>query len=301
MGKQAAALLRPHLDLSSRHAAKLEQGVHGARSTGRIHSLRTLDKYVGALKLAGEWARREHGLRQLSALTVEQARAYLEHRAARGIGQKQLDADRVALEFVTGPDSLRRVAAQAAPPLAGRAYTPLQVERVGGAQSETNALATRIAYEAGLRGHELLTLRRADEARPSGHRTWHRDRFLGREGVRYVVTGKGGLRREVLLSRDTAALLEARRLATPREVVDRGVVYAQVYDLNGGNRWAVSFSAASRRELGWSAGAHGLRHAYAQERMRELRERGLTYHAARLLVSQELGHFRGEIVETYLR
>jgi integrase len=193
--------------------------------------------------------------------------------------------------------------------LTSRFYTPLQVERVMRCQTESNALATRIAYEAGLRAHELLTLRRAGEDRPSGHRRWRPERFLGRDGVRYVVTGKGGLKREVLLSRETAALLEARRLAAPREVRDRGVRYASIYDLNGGNRWAVSFSDASERALNWSRGAHGLRHSYAQERMRELqglrdsagRPAGLPYRDAKEVVSQELGHFRAEIVETYLR
>ncbi|MGH8490682.1 MAG: hypothetical protein ACREXS_17910 [Gammaproteobacteria bacterium] len=55
------------------------------------------------------------------------------------------------------------------------------------------------------------------------------------------------------------------------------------------------------RALGWSTGAHGLRHAYAQERMCELQAHGKSYNLARELVSQELGHFRGDIVEVYLR
>jgi integrase len=301
MDEQAAAILRQHLDLSSRHAAKLDLAIQGSRSTGRIHSLRTFDKYASCLELAGEWAKAHHGLRHLSALTPEQAQEYLEHRTAEGIGQKQLDADRNALEFITGKGRLERVAALTQSKLSGRAYTPAQVDMVQRCQSELNALSTRIAYEAGLRAHELLTLRRTGEERPSGHRTWRPERFDGREGVRYVVTGKGGLKREVLLSRETAERLEARRLAAPREILDRGVRYLQVYDISGGNRWAVSFSAASERALGWSTGAHGLRHSYAQERMRELAYPRMEYYRAREVVSQEMGHFRGEIVETYLR
>lgn len=301
MEEQAAGVLRQHLDLSSRHAAKIEAGVKGTRSSGRIHSLETFEKYSNCLKLAGEWARDAHGLRHLSQMTAGQAQEYLEHRAAGGVGQKQLDADRNALEFLVGKDSLERVVSLAKAAPKGRAYTPWQAVAVMRAQDAQNALATRIAHEAGLRGHELLTLRRAGEARPSKHRSWRPERFAGREGVRYVVTGKGGLRREVLLSHETAERLEARRLDAPREVADRGVRYAQVYDVNGGNRWSSSFTAASRRALGWSAGAHGLRHAYAQERMEELLGLGFRYHEARDILSQELGHFRGDIVETYLR
>ena len=59
-------------------------------------------------------------------------------------------------------------------------------------------------------------------------------------------------------------------------------------------------SAASERVLGWSTGAHGLRHSYAQERMAEL-QASLSRDAALTTVSQEMGHFRPEITETYLR
>lgn len=53
--------------------------------------------------------------------------------------------------------------------------------------------------------------------------------------------------------------------------------------------------------MGRSTGAHGLRHSYAQERMTELQNRGLSRDAALETVSQEMGHFRPEITETYLR
>jgi integrase len=310
MAEQAAALLRQYLDLSSRHAAKLELAVRGGGSTGRIHGLRTFEKYRASLRQAGEWVREHQGLRHLSELTPEQAQAYLEHRAASKIGQRHLDIERRVLEFVTGPGSLQRVIAGASRPVAGsRLYTTSQVEMIQRAQTEANALATAIAYEAGLRAHELLTLRRSGEDQASPHRRWRAERFAGRDGVRYVVTGKGGLKRDVLLSPETAARLEARRLDASRDVVDRGIRYQQVYDLNGGNRWAASFSAASERALGWSRGAHGLRHSYAQERLRELqglrtpdgKPAGLRYREAKQIVSQELGHFRADIVNAYLR
>lgn len=48
-------------------------------------------------------------------------------------------------------------------------------------------------------------------------------------------------------------------------------------------------------------GKGGLRHSYAQKSMDELQGQGKHYRHARELVSQELGHFRGDIVEVYLR
>jgi integrase len=124
-------------------------------------------------------------------------------------------------------------------------YTPTQVERIAHAQSEANSLATRLAYHAGLRAHELLTLRPAGERAASNHRQWSAERFTGREGVRYTVVGKGGLVRQVVLSRELATALEARRLVEPRLVIDRGVRYSLHYDIGGGRTWSQSFSPAT--------------------------------------------------------
>ena len=107
--------------------------------------------------------------------------------------------------------------------------------------------------------------------------------------------------REVALPRDLANRLESRRLDEPQRVTDRGIYYQQLYNLGAGKAWSQSVGDASTRALGWSTGAHGLRHAYAQERMKELQNQGKNYYAAREIVSQELGHFRGDVVETYLR
>lgn len=300
MAQQAPAVLKKHLDLTSRHEAKLNNTLHGSQSTGRIHSLRTYHKYADALKHAGQWAKDAHGLRYLDTLTADQAREYLTTRAASGISQKQLDADRIAMGFIVG--KLERVYSTVTPDTGTRAYTHDQARAIAAAQTPRNALATAIAYTAGLRAHELLTLRRADTAdHASAHRSWHPDRFTGRSGERYLVTGKGGLVREVLIPEKLAARLETRALATPRTVTDRGIHYTQRYDLAGGNAWSRSTTDAAERALGWSTGAHGLRHAYAQQRLSELQGQGKNYAEAREIVSQEMGHFRGDVVEVYLR
>ena len=62
-----------------------------------------------------------------------------------------------------------------------------------------------------------------------------------------------------------------------------------------------SFSKAAKRVLGWSEGAHGVRHAFAQERMDELTADFLDRNTALETVSQEMGHFRPGITEVYLR
>ena len=70
-----------------------------------------------------------------------------------------------------------------------------------------------------------------------------------------------------------AEQLETCRLRKPERVTDRGVRRTQHYDLGGGQAWSQSFSAASKNELGWSTGAHGLRHSYAQDRLDEAKGR----------------------------
>ncbi|MYD49923.1 MAG: site-specific integrase [Dehalococcoidia bacterium] len=181
----------------------------------------------------------------------------------------------------------------------GRAYRPEQIRMVAAAQNPRNGLSTLIAHAAGLRSHELLTLARPEE-QPPDRRPARPEKFDGRPGRDYTVIGKGGLVRLVRLPDQLADRLEERRRDEPLRVTDRGIHYLSWYDVAGGTPWSVSFSGASKRALGWTAGAHGARHAYAQERMDEL-QRTLVRADALETVSQELGHFRPEITETYLR
>ncbi len=105
------------------------------------------------------------------------------------------------------------------------------------------------------------------------------------------MIGKGGLIREVLIPADLAQQLELKRLAHPILQSDREIHYHQHYDIGGGKAWSNSFSAASQRQLGWSHGAHGLRHSYAQERMAECQRLGLTYDTALGLCESDIRAF----------
>lgn len=104
-----------------------------------------------------------------------------------------------------------------------------------------------------------------------------------------------------MISHGLSEALEARRLDTPRSIQDRRIHYQAHYDIGGGMAWSKSFGDVSKRELGWSTGAHGVRHRYGQERLRELQDRGHAYKEAKFILSQELGHFREDVVNAYLR
>jgi len=280
---------------------------HRDRS-GKIHSIRTAQEMTRALVRAGNAINDRHGIARLSQITPAMAREYLQNRA-EVIGQKLLDNERRALQmlnhskFAMHGVKLERIRTDAGNTryASGRAYTREHVPMIASGQREHNALATRIAYAAGLRAHELYSLRPAAERPASSHRSWSPQRFAQRDGVRYTVQGKGGLVREVLIPAHLAGQLEARRLEAPVIVRDQGIRYQKHYDIGAGRLWATSFTRAAKNAIGWQRGAHGLRHSYAQERMKELQSSGLKYKNALLIVSQELGHFRPEITEVYLR
>lgn len=276
----------------------LGTGRHDHQNDGRIHSLGTARGYEQALKGFADYLR-QHRLGDLRSATEEEARHYLTERSQL-VGQKTLDLDRQAIQIHLG-QRLEIVSSSKESTLATRSYTSAQVERIAHAQGEANSLATRLAYHAGLRAHELLTLRPAGERVASAHRQWSAERFTGREGKRYTVVGKGGLVREVVLARELVTALEASRLEEPRLAIDRGVHYSQHYAIGGGRTWSQSFSSASKRELGFSNGGHGLRHSYAQERMAELQQQGMRYDQAKATVAQEVGHFDKDTTEAYLR
>ena len=290
---------------ASKQAADVMKQLQGKH----IKSVGTVRNYEQSLKGVAQYlkdtGRKGAGLQ---SLTLEQAKQYLDARSEE-VGQKQLDMDRqaiqVMLKYVTGKlsqnERLEVVKSEKEQIINSRAYTAYQVHEITKHQREHNALATQIVHAAGLRAHELYTLRPATEQSPSV-RPARVEKFRGREGVRYTVNGKGGLVREVVIPSHLANKLEAYRLDAPKEITDRNIRYYTRYNIKGGVTYSKSFSAASKTALGWSNGAHGLRHSYAQERMEELRTgASLSYRDALEVVSQEMGHFRPEITETYLR
>lgn len=287
----------------ARQAASVLKVVQGSV----LRSVGTVRNYEQALTRVAEYVRDTRVCPDLRNLSREQAIAYLEQRG-QAVGQKTLDMERQAIQcmfqHVTGrlATGERLPVVRSAHPqkLVARAYTAEQVRLIAAAQTPRNALATELAYAAGLRAHELLTLRPATD-RPADPRPALASKWHGRDGERYTVAGKGGLVREVLIPQALAARLEAERLPTPERITDRGVHYLQHYAINGGNRWSSSFTNAALRVLGWSEGAHGLRHSYAQERLYELQHNGVSFEPALETVSQEMGHFRAEITQTYLR
>lgn len=268
-----------------------------------LHGRRTLREQI---RIVGK-AASDLNITNLKQLTPFMAQHYLNQCRDNGLSQKYLSTIKCSLEralFKHENSKLTRVIAtpRKTVPLTdkNRAYTHAQIKMIMGNMDDRAKLSTLIAVNAGLRVEELLTIRRTDEAKASDSRVWSEHRFAGREeGIRYIVTGKNGLSREVLINKDLAALMETKRLSSPKTIQDRKESFTIHYELLGGKRFTDAFYYASNKALGWSHGAHGLRFTYAQNRMdNELAK--FPYKEAKLILSQELGHFREEITDRYL-
>ena len=175
-----------------------------------IRSVGTVRNYEQALTRVAEYAKYEKLPGGLRGMSTAHALTYLEARG-QDVGQKTLDMERQAIQsmmlHVTGKlnpgESLSVIKSEQEQVLNSRAYSSDQVDLVTKAQIGKNALATKLSYAAGLRAHELLTLRpiseRKADSRPANNTKWQ-----GREGVLYTVHGKGGLIREVNIPHELA-------------------------------------------------------------------------------------------------
>ena len=276
----------------------------------RLRAIGTERDYTCTAEAVAKWMKaNKHGT--LMRMTRRQANEYLEERAVI-VGQKTLDRDRAVLDRLprAGKKPLDYVESEVPPgrlAQGSRAYEHNQLETVMSRQHEPAALATALAYRCGLRAHELFTLKRHDRLTKrerdilDRNKKWDPSRLKGRDGVLYVVRGKGGMYRVIVVPRDLASRLEARRVPGGFRVQDRKIYYTQFYNISGGCKWSASFNRASQRAFGWSLGAHACRHTFAQDRLSEYRDSGLSRSEALALVSQDLGHFRKRITLLYLR
>ncbi len=301
---QAASIMK---ELQGKMTPEERQQQAVLEKGGKIASVGTVRNYEQALKTCADYLK-EFKLGGLWSLTPEIANQYLEVRAEER-SQSTIDMDRQAIQAmmrhvthqISPKTTLTVVTSKLAEIEKSRAYTPEQVHRITEHQTDRHALSTQICHEAGLRAHELYTLRPSGEVSPSP-REVHEHKFshMQHPTQTYTVEGKGGLIREVQIPNHLAEQLEARRLDTPLAVTDRNVNYQTHYDIAAGHKFSDAFSKASFRALGFTNGAHGLRHSYAQDRYEQVSNYYPREDVLRI-VSQELGHFRPDITEVYLR
>lgn len=289
----------------STHGASRDQTRHSPYATSAVRteenfkeSMKSLINHMKEHKLGGIWD-----------INKDIANSWLDKRSNK-VSQETLNIDRQHInkwleykdgEFIDKIESLKEEHGYKLKDIS-RYYTPQQIKKIEQAQTEKHSLATRVAYECGLRAHELNTIARPEE-QPASKRNWRNDlnTMKGEDQVKYTVIGKGGLIREIKLSKNTSYRLEQKRRKEAKTIKDRNINYKSRYNIGAGKNWSSSFTRASKRTLGWSKGAHGTRHSYAQERVKTLQQNNYTLQDAKEVVSQEVGHFRLEQTQEYLR
>jgi integrase len=160
-------------------------------------------------------------------------------------------------------------------------------EIINGLQNERYQMVASIQYEGGARINEASLI---DEKRLGG--------IIERDGKEYGVIAlqrgdsKGGDPRDLYISKETYNRVAAY-------VAENGKLHIQRGSERQEYRNAIK---AVAEETGQRyGGSHGFRHNFAQERVAELQEAGHGYSVALTMVSQEMGHYREDITEHYLR
>lgn len=176
-----------------------------------------------------------------------------------------------------------------------RAWTRDQVTKmyrlaIGNGYSRVADIIT-LAYRQGLRLHEITRLDRAtllDSLRKD----------------KITIKGKGGLIRRVPIRDDLSrkhikGLIDKTPVNSYKVFVSSNEKTDSV--INQVQNFIQNYRGGVIDPGGHQITAHGLRHTYAQERYKELIEKGIREKNARLQVSKELGHFRPEITDIYLK
>jgi integrase len=287
--KQLTAI---HASHGSQHRAESSTALRSIKSIGTERTYRTcIHDYL-------QW--REHQRLPIKGPHwAAEIQAYLQD-AAEIQSQKSLDQKRQALQCVFQVDLPRYQSVQIST-FQGKDLTNEELASILDKQSDRVKFSTMLCLDAGLRAQELHTIRPVDEQARSVGRSWRDDLFIHRETfTKYSVWGKGGLRRVVAVSLPLAQQLEALRLSQPRSIQDREVDRIVYYDLVGGQSFSSLFSISAKQALGFTIGAHALRHRWAKRRFAALVKNAVPAKEALAILSQESGHFRPSISIPYL-
>lgn len=265
----------------------------------KITSVLTERNHVSALTVLAKWLLRESG-KHLKNLCFREAKEYLIKRSSE-VRQKTLDLDRqvINMHFCLG-EKMDYILSHVITPTVDRAYTHLQLEHLLSRAPARLRLSIQMAVDAGLRSMELVTIGRIEELPPS-RREWHFGKFSGREAdSKFCVHGKGGLVREVRLNARLGDALTIHKRPAVTMVTHCGAHLKSHFDLVGGNTFCRQFGRLSKKHLGFSHGAHGLRYMFAQARLLGLICSGHLPAEALKILSQEMGHFSTSNTLVYL-
>ncbi|KPA15731.1 Integrase, catalytic core, phage domain protein [Candidatus Magnetomorum sp. HK-1] len=162
-----------------------------------------------------------------------------------------------------------------------RAYeTPSAL--VNSVKGEVNNIAAHIQYEAGARINETYKFKEENLKGLAEHSA------RGEVGKIFIDNTKGGKERDIFVTPETYQRLENYIKEHGEYVLDKSSYYISLND------------AAKETNQTYNA-SHGLRWSFAREEFQKFMETGRTYEETLILVSDEMGHVRGDITEHYLK
>jgi len=321
LNNQITAALKMILRIgSSRHEAKQD---YGGRSPF-IHSVGTFDKSFHRLAPLGAWLRSRE-IRDLEALDASTIGCYLEsrfgHHVACGSCRKSFQAELSALaalergltlfsrhyrdqESMYDFSAQRRESARQAKalPLKTSTYQQRAIlypeQLIATLPQEKHQLMARLQWEGGCRTEGVGAPRRG--ANPFTIQNFRNpedgsdlgivaDPVTSTEVAAFWTREKGGKRAYKFCSPALRVQLEGF-LATHTALEGD---YAHYLD-------AVNRALEATSQAASGIGTHGLRFSFARRRYVECLKHGYGDKQAKLLVSQEMGHNRADITETYL-
>lgn len=294
-GQVIAALLSIKADIGeSRHIDKLKgDGSH----TERIYGHRTFERYAEVLVPFAQWARQEYGARLLVDIPREAAARYVAERGwtpgtiktfVAALGKLEVGIERAfgrkadfgRFDIETGKRSLdERAYIRPFSPQDARAIVDWGYSRAERLGNVAPAIGLHLAYGAGLRASEVVGLR-------VGQIDFENRRIVD-------VEGKGGRLRTI--ENLPQSLMDRLKAACEGKRPDDRVIDCSRRTLE---RWTETAKEVLRIDTG--NGVHGLRGAFAQERLSAYIERGLSHEQALRQVSQDLGHNRISVLRHYL-
>jgi integrase len=291
-------------------AARANRGKSKA-SGAILRSDRTVQRYQGDLGRAAEHIQQKYGVIRLKDITQAQAQGYIDQRLKERICVRTVQGYAKALELLPLVGKLTLPSRTTDPkdrPKERRAYTLDQIKEIQkNLPSFAARLATQVIVESGCRSQDLASMCLESERplRNARLTKLHPDRFAGREDwVKVSFIGKGGHEYTSTISAELAKEVTKFRLYEARDFRERNqdnVVTKQYYDIPAGKRLSLIWTDASKRTFGFSRGIHGLRHTFAQERVKAMQALDVAWDKILECVSQQMGHYRAEQVGVYLR
>ena len=292
---------------ASKHAAKEVARADGAATWHQVgkelgvYSYSTADAYRDVWRACLAYAKENLGIKDIEKLSGEAVRAFLVSKVDQGVAHATFGQYAAAMEklevalnryaeqngtgreygFSTEIQGARDVAVNLERFEGSRAYADPD-RLVAAVEKVQHNLAASMQREGGCRISE------ANHVTQGQLRGLREDPRTGELKGWFEVEGKGGKEREIGVAPATYARLEKEVSNGARFEFDKDAYRADLKEA----------AAKTGQEY---EGSHGIRWSWAQERHAELQERGMTYEQSLSVVSQEMGHERGDITEHYLR